>query len=459
MKALGNKIISILFTIIIVASLNLIVVYGINFDFKNQLTLSFEVNSQQDDVFQIFYSEDGNWNEEECRNIEYNSKNQKQRVKCYLPKTARYIRLDVGTKIGEVLIEDINLIYAGKKINLSDKLIKPNAQSQISDVKKDGETITITTIGDDPFVAIDMQELNIATLYRADQDINRICKTVSIVALNLLLITIFRNHKKIASLMVEFGKSRRLIWKLSKNDFQTKYAGSYLGITWAFVQPIVTILVYWFVFQVGFKSAPVEDFPFVLWLVAGMVPWFFYSEATINASNSLIEYSYLVKKVVFKISILPVVKILSSLFVHMFFIGFTIFLFGLYGYMPTLYMIQIIYYTFCIFVLVLGLSYLTAAVQVFFKDLGQIINIFMQIGMWLTPIMWSYSMIDEQYQWILKINPMFYIVQGYRDSLIDKVWLWERATDTFYFWTLTLTLFGVGCLIFKRLKIHFADVL
>lgn len=111
--------------------------------------------------------------------------------------------------------------------------------------------------------------------------------------------------KKILALPAELYQNRKLVLSLAKNDFKTKYAGSYLGIVWAFIQPIVTILVYWFVFSVGLKAGTVSDYPFVLYLVSGIVPWFFFQDALNGGTNALIEYNYLVKKVVFKISILP----------------------------------------------------------------------------------------------------------------------------------------------------------
>ena len=93
----------------------------------------------------------------------------------------------------------------------------------------------------------------------------------------------------------ELYSNRRLIFKLSKNDFKTKYAGTYLGIIGAFVQPIVTIVVYWFVFEKGLKvgktlSEEGISAPFVLWLTAGVVPWFFFSDALNNGTNALMEY-------------------------------------------------------------------------------------------------------------------------------------------------------------------------
>ena len=249
--------------------------------------------------------------------------------------------------------------------------------------------------------------------------------------------------------------------KLAKNDFKTRYAGSYLGIVWAFVQPIVTILVYWFVFSVGLKAGNVSDYPFVLYLVSGIVPWFFFQDALNGGTNALMEYNYLVKKVVFKISVLPIVKMISALFVHAFFVVFSLVLCSLYGYTPSLETLQILYYSFCTFMLTLGLVYATSAIVVFFRDLTQIISIFLQVGVWLTPIMWDVNMLSN-YPWLIKLfklNPMYYIVTGYRDSMLGHVWFWNHWGWTVYFWIVTVVLFALGSWIFKRLKPHFADVL
>ena len=254
--------------------------------------------------------------------------------------------------------------------------------------------------------------------------------------------------------------NRKLIINLAKNDFKTKYAGSYLGIIWAFVNPIITIIVYWFVFEYGLRAgSPIKGVPYVLWLMAGLIPWFFYSDGINSATNSMYEYSYLVKKVVFKISILPIVKIISTLFIQLVFITFLFVVAFIYKMYPTVYMLQLFYYLFCLFFIILATSYITSSIILFFKDLGQLINIFLQIGIWATPIMWSYNIIPEKYQWIVKLNPMLYIVEGYRDSFINNIWFWEKQIQTIYFWLISLSLFFMGAIIFKRLKPHFADVL
>ncbi len=254
-------------------------------------------------------------------------------------------------------------------------------------------------------------------------------------------------------------EKRELIFSLSKNDFKIKYAGSYFGVLWAFVQPLVTIGVFWFVFQVGFKNPPVQDVPFILWLICGIIPWFYFSEALNNATNSLIEYSFLVQKVVFRTSILPIVKIISSWYVHIFFVIFIFIMFLIYGYGFSIYNIQIIYYIFALVILLLGLSWIASSIVLFFKDVRQIINIILQIGFWLTPIFWDYKVLPNSLLEIFKINPMFYIVQGYRDTFINHIWFWERPLISIIFWIEVSLLIILGANIFRKLRPHFPDVL
>lgn len=271
--------------------------------------------------------------------------------------------------------------------------------------------------------------------------------------------------KVIFNMFADLWRSRALILRLSFNDFKTRYAGSFMGIFWAFVQPVITVLVYWFVFEKGLRAGSQVmggvQVPFMLFLISGLVPWFYFSDAWINGTSSLMSYSFLVKKVVFKVSILPIIKVISSIYVHLFFATITILIFWAYGYAPDLYSLQIVYYTVAIFILALGLSYVTASIVGFFRDLSEIINILLQIMVWVTPIMWNVetALEDGKLKTLLKLNPMFYIVSGYRNALINKHWFWETPRQMVYFWLITLFILGVGMLVFKRLKPHFADVL
>lgn len=268
-------------------------------------------------------------------------------------------------------------------------------------------------------------------------------------------------YEKFTTIPVELYQSRHLIWKLAKNDFRKRYAGSYLGAVWALAQPVVTVAMYYIVFDklMGGTGRGAEGVPFVLFLTAGLVPWFYFTEALNNGTNAMKEYDYLVKKVVFKISILPIIKIIAATFIHVFFLGVLLVVAALYGYYPTVYTIQLAYYSFCLFMFVLALCYTTCSIVVFFKDLTQIIGILLQIGIWASPILWNIDAAPKEWVMILKLNPLVYIVNGYRSAIYERSWFFEDFFSTMYFWIVTVVLFGIGVAVFKRLKVHFADVL
>ena len=254
-------------------------------------------------------------------------------------------------------------------------------------------------------------------------------------------------------------ENKKILLKLTKNDFKQKYVGNFLGAMWAFIQPLVTILIFWFVFQVGFRSKPVENFPFILWLVSGMFPWFFFSEALSNGTNSVLANSFLVKKVVFRVSLLPIIPLFSALVVHLFFIFFMFGMFLYYGYSPDIYWLQIFYYLFAVSILLLGLSWITSSIIIFFKDVGQIVTMLIQFGFWMTPIFWSIGIIPEKYHWMINLNPLVYIIEGYRDSMIHHVWFWDKINMSLYFWSVAIVVFVLGAWTFRKLRPHFADVL
>lgn len=296
----------------------------------------------------------------------------------------------------------------------------------------------------------------------ADPRQEMIKKILSCTVILVSCIVFAKWYDKFTTLPVELFQNRHLIWKLAKNDFKKRYAGSYLGAVWAMAQPVVTVAMYYIVFEKIMGNQVNRgngDIPFVLFLTAGLVPWFYFTEALNSGTNAMLEYNYLVKKVVFKISILPIIKIIAATFIHVFFVVILLIVAAVYGYYPTVYTLQIIYYSACLFIFVLALCYTTCSVVVFFRDLAQIINIVLQIGMWATPILWNIDSLSGRWIIVLKLNPLVYIVNGYRSAICEREWFFQDFFSTMYFWIVTVVLFGIGAALFKRLKVHFADVL
>lgn len=255
-------------------------------------------------------------------------------------------------------------------------------------------------------------------------------------------------------------KNMEIVWNLAINDFSTKYAGSAFGTFWAFFQPIITIIVYACVFQFGLKSSsPVDGVSYIFWFVTGMIPWFFFSDGIRAVTNVLIEYSYLVKKVVFNINLLPIIKIISVFLVHLVFVILVIVVAIINKEPLTIYTVQVIYYMICTIAFVYVIGKITCAVIPFFRDLGQIVNIVLDIGMWATPIIWAYQIVPETFRWIVELNPIFYIIEGYRDSFINEIWFFEKMNLTIRFWVFVIIVGVISKYIYHKLKPQFADVL
>ena len=260
--------------------------------------------------------------------------------------------------------------------------------------------------------------------------------------------------------MREIKNTLTLLIKLVKNDLKARYSGSIFGIVWAFIQPLVTILVFWYVFQIGFKNPPVDNIEFILWYAAAYIPWIFFNDGFMSSTNVLYEYSYLVKKMKFKVWLLPIVKVLSALYIHCFFIIFVWGLFMLYGYSFNIHWFAVLYYSFAITMLLLGISYITSSISVFIKDNSQFINIFLQILFWMTPIFWADSTMNANVLKILKLNPMYYIITGYRNALIYNKGILEQSSKLMVlYWSYVVIVLLIGIRIYKKLRVHYSDLL
>jgi lipopolysaccharide transport system permease protein/teichoic acid transport system permease protein len=252
---------------------------------------------------------------------------------------------------------------------------------------------------------------------------------------------------------------RFLILEMARREIAQNQIGSLLGFLWTFVNPVVLICILWMVFTLGFKSPQAEGFPFVVWLTTGLIIWNCFAEALSGGTASVRAHPHLVKKVLFPLSILPVVRLVASLLVHGIFLLLLVLLILAYGLPFSLWWLQAFYYLAAMAVLALGLSWITSALFVFVKDTGQVIAVMLQFGFWATPIFWNLDMMPPRVRFWLKLNPAHYLVQGYRDSFLNFVPFWQHPAQTLYFWSLTLAIFVLGALIFQRLKSGFADVL
>lgn len=455
--------------VILVLSINIIL--GA-FDGKKELTVSCQ--AEQDDSFQIYYclTDGAPYSEENSVKLPVSGGDPTQ-VTFPLPADAALgrFRLDLGEIEGNVIsLEGLRLwnghevcdlgpeqlagLLEGENVTLADLLPEEAA----------GRQNVFRTASNDAWM-----ELSLGALGGAVSPRHSVFRQGSLPILLLSLVVSLALTYVVYRVvylrdLIEMAKgvvaNRRLIINMAANDFRSHYAGSYFGRIWAFIQPLCTIVIYWFVFDIGLHSSSMSVLPFSLWLTAGLVPWMFFTEAWNGMTNVFLEYSYLVKKVVFELDIMPFIKLLSAMFTHVIFLLITVVIYVALGYAPSLWAVQIVYYLFALCCFTVALSFITASIMVFVRDTVQFMNIVLQFGMWLTPILWHVSIFPASFGKFFKMNPMYYIVQGYRDCLVaDRFILFSDLRWALYFWVFTGILLCVGISIFRRLKVHFADVL
>lgn len=263
------------------------------------------------------------------------------------------------------------------------------------------------------------------------------------------------------SLLQTLISQKNLIYNLARREISAQYQGSLLGFVWAIINPLVSVSLYWFVFSFGFRVQPVApDVPFVVWLTAGLAIWMFFSEVVLGSSEMIIQNSQLIKKTLFKAQVLPIVKILSAAITHLIFVCILLLLMFFNNQRFSFYFFQAAYYFFSAAFLSLGMAWFFSSITVFVRDAAKFLNLLMQIVFWITPIFWDLSiMSDPRVATIMKYNPVFYLVEGYRDSFIKGIPFWDKPYETLIFWMVSSVIILCGASVFLKLKPHFPDVL
>ena len=249
-----------------------------------------------------------------------------------------------------------------------------------------------------------------------------------------------------------------LVAELVKRDFRQKYAESYLGVFWIFFQPLAYVTIIFFVFTYGLRMSSRGDVPFVSYLLTGITPWMYISDYMNNAPGIVKQYSFLIKKAVVRLSILPLVKIISSIIPHLALVVISVIVVLINGKGLGVYLFQLTYYMLCMMVLMFAIGLVVSSVNLFLPDIAKLMSIIVQFGFWLTPILWNPEMVPEKYLWVINLNPAEYIITGYRDSLLYDLWFIQKPLQTLYFWGFTLTMLFAGVNVFSRLRPHFAEV-
>jgi len=268
----------------------------------------------------------------------------------------------------------------------------------------------------------------------------------------------------IVQIILNFAEQTRvrkhLILNLVGRDLKNRYVGSLMGFFWSVIHPVVLLVCYTFIFSIVFKVKPFIQATdnFAVFLFCGILPWLFFQETVTRSCTSIIDNANLIRKSIFPSEILPLTLLISSLVTHLVGLGILFVVLLVMGMFSWTWIFFIVYLL-LLMVMLLGVGWMVAALQVFLRDTLQIVNVFMVMWFWFTPIFYSMDNqnIPEKLRLLLYLNPLSYVVRGYRACFLE-----HRVPDSGELLILSgfaLAAFILGGLLFRNTKREFIDVL
>lgn len=259
----------------------------------------------------------------------------------------------------------------------------------------------------------------------------------------------------------EHWANREQLFRMAKTDLIKTYRASVLGWSWAIIKPSITILVYWFAFTYGLRAGnPVNGYPYFLWLIAGLIPWFYISGMLTQGSEVTKRYSYLITKMRFPVSMISTFMSLSKLYVNLVLSVILIVVYFLCGGTLDVYLIQLPFCMAFMFLFFTLWSMLTVPLTAISGDFANILKSVVQPLFWLSGIMWSTDSLDPGLlRSFLELNPITFLAHGYRDSLVYKQWIWSDPQSFFGFIIIFILIGVLAVRTHNRLKKEIPDVL
>ncbi len=254
--------------------------------------------------------------------------------------------------------------------------------------------------------------------------------------------------------------NRYMIRSLVIRDIRNRYTGSLLGFFWALVHPLTQLIIYYFVFSAVLKAklgAEYTDTNYAVWLMIGMLPWMLFSEVINRSPGAVLEQANLIRKTVFPSEILPFIHVSAAMINHLIMLVILLVFLVALGQGISLKIVWVPIYLLGVIIFALGLSWLLSALNVFLRDIGQILSVVINLWFFFTPIIYPSALIPAKFKPWLSLNPMLYPVEGYRMALLGRISLDINGLVILFTWGIIFFIFGA--LIFRKLKPAFADVL
>jgi ABC-type polysaccharide/polyol phosphate export permease len=269
---------------------------------------------------------------------------------------------------------------------------------------------------------------------------------------------------RFAKLLVNFprfvSQNSYMLRSMVVRDIRSRYVGSFLGIFWALVHPLTQLMIFYFIFSIVLKARLGEEYSgvhYAFWLMSGMLPWMLFAEIVNRSPGAVLEQANLIKKTVFPSEIISLAHASAAIVTHLIassiLLGFLI----IRGPGISLTLLWLPIFLLGVILFAIGLAWTLAALNVFLRDIGQVLGTIINIWFFLTPIIYPLHLIPGNLQKWVALNPMLYPVEGYRMALLGRTDMSPAGLAVLF--VCGLTAFVLGGLIFKKLQPAFSDVL
>jgi len=267
----------------------------------------------------------------------------------------------------------------------------------------------------------------------------------------------------VITIIKEQFNSIYLIQRLSLYELKSANNNNYLGFLWELINPMIQISIYWFVFGYGVRSRPgIDGVEYLPWMLSGIAVWFFIYQSILHGSKSIYTRIKIISKMSFPMSVIPTYVIISKFYHHVILVGIIGVILHFYGYFVSVYYLQLIYFMFATIVFLVSLSLITSTLSTIVRDVQMVVQAVLRVLIYLSGILWAPNSekLPEFVQTIMKLNPVYYLVEGYRHSLLGTSWYFvEDIQYTLYFWALVFIILLLGSMLHLKFRKHFVDFL
>lgn len=257
-----------------------------------------------------------------------------------------------------------------------------------------------------------------------------------------------------------------LIRRLSLYELKSRNKNNYLGMSWELINPLIQMLIYWFVFGTIRSRAPIEmngiEVPFFHWLLAAFFIWIFCYQSIIQGSKSIYTRLRLLSKMNFPMSVIPNFAIFTNFYIHLILLIIAIVFFQFTGYYVNIYYLQFFYLIIASFCLLYSIALITSTLSTLVRDFHMFLNSTLRMMLYLSGVLWPITLLSDfpTLMKIMMLNPLFYLVEGYRAAFFGTEWYFiSHWGYTLIFWSIVLVLFIIGSLLHVKFRRHFIDFL